>query len=184
MLFLPDGFTTTAIFDKSQGGTTNANGAYFTVAGVGIDQYVGKAKTFINGFKKQYNIKDVQPYAILAAQAAQVLLDAIEKSDGSRAQVITNVFGTHVTDGLIGSFSFNKNGDLSGATGPSLEFTVYDGKNNTLQPSRRRRLQPTSSRRRGEQAPPPASHISIIEGGASRPSLSFLGILRSRPKPT
>ena len=67
-----------------------------------------------------------------AAQAAQVLLDAIEKSDGSRAEVITNVFDTHVTDGLIGSFSFNKNGDLSGATGPSLEFTVYDGKNNTL----------------------------------------------------
>ena len=85
MLFLPDGFTTTSIFDKSQGGTTNANGAYFTVAGVGIDQYMGKAQTFINGFKKAYNIKDVQPYAILAAQAAQVLLDAIEKSDGSRA---------------------------------------------------------------------------------------------------
>lgn len=132
MLFLPDGFTTTSIFDKSQGGTTNANGAYFTVAGVGIDQYKGEAQTFINGFKEAYSIKDVQPYAILAAQAAQVLLDAIEKSDGSRAEVITNVFNTHVTDGLIGSFSFNKNGDLSGATGASLEFTVYDGKNNTL----------------------------------------------------
>jgi branched-chain amino acid transport system substrate-binding protein len=132
MLFLPDGYTTTAVFDKSQGGTTDANGAYFTIAGVGIDQYKGKAKTFINGFKKQYNIKDVQPYAILAAQAAQVLLAAIEKSDGSRAEVIKNVFATQVNNGLIGSFSFNKNGDLSGATGASLEFTVYDGKNNNL----------------------------------------------------
>ena len=132
MLFLPDGYTTTATFQRSQGGTPNANGAYFTVAAVPIDQYKGPALTFIAGFKKQYSITTVQPYAILAAQAAQVLLDGIGKSDGSRSEVIKNVFDTHVSDGLIGSFSFNKNGDLTGASGASLVFTVYVGKNGNL----------------------------------------------------
>jgi branched-chain amino acid transport system substrate-binding protein len=132
LLMLPDGFTTAAVFQRSQGGTPNANGAYFSVAGVGIDQYKGAAETFINGFKSQLGGKPVDPYAILGAQAGQVLLDAIAKSDGSRASVIQNVFKTHVTDGLIGSFSLNKNGDLSGATGAALKFTIYVGANNNL----------------------------------------------------
>jgi branched-chain amino acid transport system substrate-binding protein len=132
MLFLPDGFTTTSIFDKSLGGTTNANGAYFTAPGASIENYKGAALTFIDGFKKAYNITNVQPYAILAGQAAQVLLDAIEKSDGTRAEVIKNVFNTTVTNGLIGSFAFNKNGDITGATGAALDYTVYLGKGSAL----------------------------------------------------
>jgi branched-chain amino acid transport system substrate-binding protein len=128
-LMLPDGFTTDAIFDRSQGGTPEAAGSYFSVAGVGIDKYTGAAKTFINGFKTQLNGKPVDPYAILAAQAAQVLLGAIGKSDGSRSDVISKVFATKVNDGLIGSFEFNKNGDLSGAKGAAVLFTIYTGKN-------------------------------------------------------
>ena len=128
------------IEDKSQGGTTNANGAYFTAPGTSIDNYKGAALSFINGFKKAYNIKDVQPYAILAAQAAEVLVGgsgvadggAIGGSDGSRSQVINHVFASHVNNGLIGSFSFNKNGDITGATGAALDYTVYLGKGSNL----------------------------------------------------
>jgi branched-chain amino acid transport system substrate-binding protein len=128
-LMLPDGFTTDAIFDRSQGGTPEAAGSYFTVAGVGIDQYKGAALKFIDGFKAQLGGKPVDPYAILGAQAAQVLVDAIGKSDGTRPDVISKVFATKVNDGLIGSFSFNKNGDLSGAKGAAVLFTVYTGTN-------------------------------------------------------
>ncbi|HEY6149786.1 MAG TPA: branched-chain amino acid ABC transporter substrate-binding protein [Gaiellaceae bacterium] len=131
-LMLPDGFTTDAVFQRSQGGTPSANGAYFSVAGVGIDQYKGAAQTFISGFKSQLGGKPVDPYAILGAQAAVVLLDAIAKSDGTRSSVIDNVFKTDVKDGLIGSFSLNKNGDLSGATGAALKFTIYVGAGNHL----------------------------------------------------
>ena len=126
-LMLPDGFTTDAIFDRSQGGTPSAAGSYFSVAGVGIDKYTGAAKTFINGFKAQLGGKPVDPYAILGAQAAQVLLDAIAKSDGSRSDVISKVFATKVNNGLIGSFGFNKNGDLAGAKGAAVLFTIYTG---------------------------------------------------------
>jgi ABC-type branched-subunit amino acid transport system substrate-binding protein len=127
MLFLPDGYTTDAIFQRSEGGTPNAKGAYFTVAGVGIDKYRGAALKFIDGFKSQLGGKPVDPYAILGAQAGQVLLDAISRSDGKRSSVIDEVFKTKVTDGLIGTFSFNKNGDLSGAKGAAVLFTVYLG---------------------------------------------------------
>ena len=128
-LMLPDGFTTDAIFDRSQGGTPSAAGSYFSVAGVGIDKYTGAAKTFINGFKAQLGGKPVDPYAILGAQAAQVLLDAIAKSDGTRSDVISKVFATKVNNGLIGSFGFNKNGDLAGAKGAAVLFTIYTGTN-------------------------------------------------------
>ena len=70
-LFLPDGFTTDAIFQRSEGGTPNAKDAFFSVAGVGIDKYTGAAQTFITDFKKTIPGKAVDPYAILGAQAAQ-----------------------------------------------------------------------------------------------------------------
>ena len=132
LLMLPDGFTTDAIFQRSEGGTPNAKGAFFTVAGVGIDKYKGAALKFIDGFKGQLGGKPVDPYAILGAQAAQVLLDAIEKSDGSRSSVIDEVFKTKVKNGLIGDFDLNKNGDLTGANGAALLYTVYVGKGNHL----------------------------------------------------
>jgi branched-chain amino acid transport system substrate-binding protein len=132
LLMLPDGFTTDSIFKRSEGGTPNANGAYFSVAGVGIDKYKGAALKFINGFKGQLGGKPVDPYAILGAQAAQVLLAAIEKSNGSRSSVIDNVFKTKVDNGLIGKFELNKNGDLTGAKGAAVLFTIYIGQGNHL----------------------------------------------------
>jgi branched-chain amino acid transport system substrate-binding protein len=132
-LMLPDGFTTDAVFQRSQGGTPNANGAYFTVAGVGIDKYKGAALKFVDGFKSQLGGKPVDPYAILGAQAAQVLLQAIENSDGSRSSVIDEIKKVKVDNGLIGSFEFNKNGDITGAKGAALLFTVYVGQGNHLQ---------------------------------------------------
>ena len=55
--------------------------------------------------------KPVDPYAIYGAQAAQVLLDAIAASDGTRGDVIAKLFETKVTDGLLGTFEINENGD-------------------------------------------------------------------------
>jgi branched-chain amino acid transport system substrate-binding protein len=126
-LFLPDGFTADAVFDRSQGGTPNAKDAFFSVAGVGIDKYAGAAKDFIDDFKATLQGASVDPYAILGAQSARVVLDAIENSDGTRASVIEEVFKTKIDDGLIGSFEINENGDITGAEGAALLFTIYTG---------------------------------------------------------
>jgi hypothetical protein len=46
--------------------------------------------------------------------------------------VISNVFATKVTNGLIGNFAFNKNGDLTGAKGAAVLFTIYKGTNHLV----------------------------------------------------
>ena len=48
-----------------------------------------------------------------AAQATEVLLDAIARSDGTRRSVLEELFRTRVIDGLLGSFRFDANGDIS-----------------------------------------------------------------------
>lgn len=48
-----------------------------------------------------------------AAQAAQVLLDAIARSDGTRASVTKELFATRVRGGILGTFGFDRNGDTT-----------------------------------------------------------------------
>ena len=44
-------------------------------------------------------------FSITAAQATDVLLDAIAASDGTRASVTRNLFRVRVEDGILGSFA-------------------------------------------------------------------------------
>ncbi|HET9675156.1 MAG TPA: branched-chain amino acid ABC transporter substrate-binding protein [Gaiellaceae bacterium] len=121
-LFAPDGFTTQQTIDEAG---TAAAGMYMSVAGVPIDQFKGAGAEFAKAFKPTLGGKEIDPYAIYGAQAAQVLLDAIAASDGSRQDVIAKMFQTKVTDGYLGSFDINENGDPSGAEGAVVGFTVY-----------------------------------------------------------
>jgi branched-chain amino acid transport system substrate-binding protein len=50
-----------------------------------------------------------------AAQATEVLLDAIARSDATRASVVDELFRTKVTNGILGSFSFDRYGDITPA---------------------------------------------------------------------
>jgi branched-chain amino acid transport system substrate-binding protein len=54
-------------------------------------------------------------YAPEAAQATEVLLDSIARSDGTRASVVDELFKTEVTNGFLGSFSFDRYGDIAPA---------------------------------------------------------------------
>ena len=123
-LFAPDGFTTQQTIDDAG---PASKGMFMSVAGVPIDEFSGPAQEFAENFQNDY-LKDTQridPYAIYGAQAAQVLLDAIGNSDGTRTDVIAKMFATEVTDGLLGSFKFNENGDPEDAEGAVVGFTVY-----------------------------------------------------------
>jgi branched-chain amino acid transport system substrate-binding protein len=53
------------------------------------------------------------PWTVYGAQAADVLLDAIARSDGTRASVTRALLRTRVRNGLIGSFSFTPTGDTT-----------------------------------------------------------------------
>jgi branched-chain amino acid transport system substrate-binding protein len=127
-LLLPDGFTTDAIFDPAEGGTPQAKDAFFSVAGVPVDEFQGAGQEFARAFQEEKLGGDpVDPYAIYAAQAAQVMVDAIAEAGADRAAIIEAIFATQITDGLIGTFSFDENGDPTGAQGAVVGFTIYTG---------------------------------------------------------
>lgn len=58
--------------------------------------------------------------AAYGAQAAEILLDAIARSDGTRPSVTRELFRTDVDDGILGDIRFDENGDL--VEGP---VTIY-----------------------------------------------------------
>ena len=82
-LFVPDGFTTQETIDR---GPEAAPGMFLSVAGVPIDQFKGQAARVHRGVQAAARRQAVDPYAIYGAQAAEVMLNAIEASDGSRAR--------------------------------------------------------------------------------------------------
>jgi branched-chain amino acid transport system substrate-binding protein len=122
-LFAPDGFTTQATIDES--GVSNSKGMYLSVAGVPIDELTGEGKTFVNGFQKTLGGEPADPYAAYAAQAAQVMLNAIKTGGKDRAKIIQALFNTNVQNGILGTFQINDNGDPELAGGAVVGFTIY-----------------------------------------------------------
>jgi branched-chain amino acid transport system substrate-binding protein len=124
-LFGPDGFATQATIDESGG---KAAGMYLSNAGVStVDDIKGQAaQEFIAQLKAgPLSGKPIEAYAVYSGQAAQVLLDAIAASDGTREDILAKLFATKVTNGLIGSWSFTENGDPQEASGVIVAFTMY-----------------------------------------------------------
>ncbi len=121
-LLAPDGFTPFTEVDKA--GEAATTGMYVTVAGSSADALVaegGAGRDFINAFKADSGVARVEPYTSYAAQAAQVLLDAIEAAGDDRAGIIDNILGSDY-DGILGQFSLSEQGDVS-----SGAVTIYQG---------------------------------------------------------
>ena len=106
----PDGWT--PISATIEGAGAAANNMYISQPGVPVDQLKGAGKEFVDGFTEAEG-KAPNPYTAYAAQAAQVLLAAIEKGGTDRAAVSSALFETDVTDGIIGSFQIDENGDTT-----------------------------------------------------------------------
>jgi branched-chain amino acid transport system substrate-binding protein len=82
-------------------------------------------------------LSSAEPYVLPAAQAADVLMRAIARSDGSRASVLDEIRSGAVRNGVLGDFRFNR-GDIApaavpifrvtGRTPPGEEvFEIFDG---------------------------------------------------------
>jgi branched-chain amino acid transport system substrate-binding protein len=122
-LMAPDGFT--PISADVQGAGTAANGMTVSVAGLPNNQLKGAGKQFVAQFTKATH-KAPDPYSVYAAQAAQVMLQAIANSNGTRASVAANLFKTKVTNGILGSFTLNHNGDTT--SNPVTIYQIKGGK--------------------------------------------------------
>jgi DNA-binding SARP family transcriptional activator/ABC-type branched-subunit amino acid transport system substrate-binding protein/DNA-binding beta-propeller fold protein YncE len=85
----------------------------------------GPGRRFAARFGKQIG-GTFYPWTAYGAQAADVLLDAIARSDGTRSSVTRALFRTRVRNGLIGSFSFTPTGDTT--KGSVTMIRVQQGK--------------------------------------------------------
>jgi len=84
--------------------------------GVGEDQLSSAGRSFLKDFSATGTATRVSPFALYAAQAADVMLDAIARSDGTRASVTRELMRTRVDGGILGSFRFDRNGDTTRRT--------------------------------------------------------------------
>jgi branched-chain amino acid transport system substrate-binding protein len=123
-LLAPDGFTQQSTIDES--GVDNARGLFMSIAGVPTEELTGDGKEFIDAFREVLGDEPVDPYAAYGAQAAIVLLDAIERAGGAeRAAIAEEIFNTKVENGILGTFEINENGDPALAGGAVVGFTIY-----------------------------------------------------------
>lgn len=106
----PDGWTpesaTAAAGDAAQG-------FHISYAGQPLGTLGKTGKAFIAGLRKYAKVKgQMPPYPVYQGQSAQVLLDAIARSSGTRLSVTKQLFKTNVKNGIMGTFHFDKNGDI------------------------------------------------------------------------
>jgi YVTN family beta-propeller protein len=88
-----------------------AEGLYITVAGPPSERLPAAGRRFVAAFAPGRRPAEVDPYVVNAAQATEVLLSAIARSNGTRPSVASELFATRVTGGLIGSFGFDARGN-------------------------------------------------------------------------
>jgi branched-chain amino acid transport system substrate-binding protein len=121
-LQMPDGFS-----DPGANGAVG-NGAYISVAGQPPNKLTGAGATFVASFGKQIGTA-VNPYAAYGAQAMEVMLQVIARSGGQRANVTKALFGLTITNGILGTFSINSQGDTS-----LQPITIYKQSGKNLNP--------------------------------------------------
>jgi branched-chain amino acid transport system substrate-binding protein len=99
----------------SQGGEA-AEGAYITFGGLPESELSAKGQQFVQEYESRYDDK-IQPYTAYAYEAANVMLDAIEraskKGEVTREAVLNEVFATEDFNGVLGTWSFDEDGDTT-----------------------------------------------------------------------
>ena len=123
----PDGFTPISAVVSGAGNASE--GMYISVAGEPNEKLGATGQKFVKDFGATQSSGNVDPYSAYAAQSTDVLLTAIEKSDGTRADVAAKLLETKVTDGILGSFEINSNGDTN--ANPVTIYQIKGGKQTT-----------------------------------------------------
>jgi YVTN family beta-propeller protein len=103
--FLPIG----ALFDEAG---PSARGMYVSFLGRTSDRLPPAGRVFMRKFAATQPGR-VDVTAAYAAQATEVLLAAIARSDGTRESVVEQLHALRVQDGILGSFRFTASGDTT-----------------------------------------------------------------------
>jgi DNA-binding SARP family transcriptional activator/ABC-type branched-subunit amino acid transport system substrate-binding protein/streptogramin lyase len=108
---LPDGFTPFPVLLATG---PAVEGATVTFPGPAPSRLTETGREFVTSFTRAIGHQP-EPYTVAVAQAAEAMLAAIAHSDGTRASVATHLLHDPITNGILGSFHFDANGDTSRA---------------------------------------------------------------------
>ncbi len=129
IIIAPDGFTPVSAAVQQSGGA--ADGMYVSIAGLPVERLPRAGQTFVKAFAASLGGATVDPYSTYAAQATDVLVQAIASSNGTRAGVSAQLFGVDIPHGILGPISFDADGDVS--AGPVTIYVVKGGKSTVSQ---------------------------------------------------
>jgi branched-chain amino acid transport system substrate-binding protein len=97
----------------------DAEGIYVTFGGIPPEELGEKGQQFIDTYNENYD-DEIQPYTAYAYEAANVMLDAIERASEEaggevpeRQAVVEQVFATEDYQGVLGTWSFDEDGDTT-----------------------------------------------------------------------
>jgi branched-chain amino acid transport system substrate-binding protein len=115
----PDGIFVDALLDQAG---DSAEGIYVTFGGLPQSQLTGEGQQFVKNYEQKYN-EPIQPYTAYAYEAANVMLDAIEKASEEagggvpdRQAVVEQIFATEDYQGVLSkgtTWSFDEDGDTT-----------------------------------------------------------------------
>jgi ABC-type branched-subunit amino acid transport system substrate-binding protein len=97
------------LYDESRGA---AKGMYLSSPGLPVERLGERGRRFVRDFAATRPGQPVDGFAVYAAAATEVLLDAIARSDGTRASVSRQILETRLPDSIIGPLRLDRNGDL------------------------------------------------------------------------
>ncbi|HUP54611.1 MAG TPA: branched-chain amino acid ABC transporter substrate-binding protein [Methylomirabilota bacterium] len=114
----PDGIYESEFLEAA---TESAEGSYITTGAIPPDQLTGKGAEFVTKYNAKYPNNPVEGYTAYAYESANVLLAAIERAAAKnpadipalRALVLDEVKATKDFDGILGTWTFDADGDTS-----------------------------------------------------------------------
>jgi branched-chain amino acid transport system substrate-binding protein len=109
----PDGIYTSTLIDQAG---DSAEGIFVTFGGLPPSELPAEGQEFVEAYERKHD--EVEAYTAYAYEAANVMLDAVEKAykeDGevTREGVMREVFATEDYNGVLGTWSFDEDGDTT-----------------------------------------------------------------------
>jgi branched-chain amino acid transport system substrate-binding protein len=111
VLIAPEFLPISRLIDMA--GKRVASSMYISLPGLTNASLPAAGQRFRTSFSATQPGGRVPVPAVYAAQAADLLLDAIARSDGTRTSVAEELLAARVDRGLLGSFAFDHNGDIT-----------------------------------------------------------------------
>jgi branched-chain amino acid transport system substrate-binding protein len=95
-----------------------AEGSYITFSGLPASELPGRGQEFVERYQERFPDSELDALTAYGYEAANVLLDAIENAynvDGevTREGVLRELFATRNYEGVLGTWSFDENGDTT-----------------------------------------------------------------------